>query len=172
MSEAKKDSSRRTGRRLVSLVGVLGFTLGVAATGLAAYLVMPQQMIVTKECRLGVDETVAGLEKAITEHGWVLSGIRDMNKSLEKQGVDFERKVRLVKLCHPEHAKRVLTSDRYVSSMMPCTIAVWEGDDGKTYLSQMNMGLMAKLFGGEVAEVMGGDVAREEHAIVADFVLE
>jgi len=38
---------------------------------------------------------------------------------------------------------------------MPCTLAVYEADDGKVYISKMNTGLMGKLFGGTVAEVVG-----------------
>jgi uncharacterized protein (DUF302 family) len=53
---------------------------------------------------------------------------------------------------------------------MPCTLAVWEGDDGKVYLSKMNMSLMAKMFGGNIAKVMGGNVAQDEHAILSDIV--
>ena len=49
---------------------------------------------------------------------------------------------------------------------MPCTMAVWEGDDGKVYLSEMNMGLMAKMFGGNIAKVMGGSVVHDEEQIL------
>jgi len=171
VSEVKSESSKRPVGAVI-VVGVLGFVLGVIATGLGAYAVMPGQMIVTKECKMGVAETVTALKESIAQHGWVLSGVGNMNESLKKQGVDFEPQVRVVKLCHPQHAKKVLTTDRHIASMMPCTLAVWEGDDGKTYLSQMNMGLMAKLFGGNVAKVMGGAVAQDEHAIIASLVVE
>ena len=43
-----------------------------------------------------------------------------------------------------EYAKSVLTSDRHISCIMPFSMAVWEADDGKVYLSEMNMALMAK----------------------------
>ena len=35
------------------------------------------------------------------------------------------------------------------------TIAVYEKSDGKTYVGTMNAGLLGKMFGGSVAEVMG-----------------
>ncbi|RKY04309.1 MAG: DUF302 domain-containing protein, partial [Planctomycetota bacterium] len=79
-------------------------------------------------------------------------------------------RVKLIKLCNAEHAKSVLTTDRWVSCLMPCTMAVWEGDDGKVYLSEMNMGLMAKMFGGNIAKVMGGSVAREEKQILSGLL--
>ena len=42
-----------------------------------------------------------------------------------------------------------------VANMMPCTIAVWEGDQpGEVYYSTMNTGLMGTLFGGTVVRVL------------------
>ena len=149
---------------------LIGLVAGTALTGVAVVVAMPKMMIVTQASRLGFDETVAALEQAIPEQGWVVSTVSDMNKSMAKHGVEFAPRVKLVKLCKPEYAQSVLTTDRHVSTLMPCTIAVWEGDDGKVYLSKMNMSLMAKMFGGNIAKVMGGSVARDEHAILAGIV--
>ena len=150
------------------------FLLGMIAGGVIAVVVvlkvMPSAMIVTEESSLGFDETVSVLEKAIVEKGWVVSSVADMNKSMAKHGVEFGPRVKLIKLCHPEHAKSVLTTDRHMSSMMPCSIAVWEDDDGKVKLSKMNIALMAKMFGGNVAEVMGGKVSADEEAIISAVV--
>ncbi len=96
----------------------------------------------------------------------------DMNVSLAEHGVTFKPRVKLIKLCKAEYAESVLTTDRHVSCLMPCTMAVWEGDDGKTYLSEMNMGLMAKLFGGNINRIMGGKVAKEEARILDGLVKE
>jgi hypothetical protein len=49
---------------------------------------------------------------------------------------------------------------------MPCKFSIWEGGDGKVYLTKMNTGLMGKLFGGNVAKVMGSSVTADEEAIL------
>ena len=165
MSQDNKQTAKSSRTWLTVLVsGVIGFIL----CGVIMVIAMPSMMIVTKECKLGFDETVSALEKRIPDHGWVISGGKpiDMNKSLAKNGVDFKPRVKLVKLCNAKHAKNVLTTDRWVSCMMPCTMAVWEGDDGKVYLSEMNMGLMAKMFGGNIAKVMGGSVVHDEEQML------
>ena len=46
--------------------------------------------------------------------------------------------------------------------MMPCTISVYEKAGGNTYVATMSMKLMGKMFGGLVAEVMGGGTEEEE----------
>jgi uncharacterized protein (DUF302 family) len=164
MSENKSKKTVSKGKLWLSALigGVVGFLL----CGVVMFMVMPSMMIVTKESELGFDETTAALEERIPQNGWVVSDIMDMNKSMEKHGVVLEPRVKIIKLCQPEYAKNILTTDRHISCMMPCTMSVWEGDDGKVYLSKMNMGLMAKMFGGNIAEVMGGGVAGDEEKIL------
>ena len=158
------------GRRSWMVAGMIGIMVGALLCGSAIVIAMPRMMIVTQESRLGFDETVAALERAIAARGWVVSTVMDMNQSMARHGVEFGPRVKLIKLCKAEYAKSVLTTDRHVSTLMPCTMAVWESDDGKVLLSKMNMPLMARMFGGNIAKVMGGSVARDEHAILSDIV--
>ena len=168
MSEAKNEAATAKSNRGIWISGIVGLAIGFALCGITVSRAMPSLMIVTRESKLGFDETVAALEKRIPEHGWVVSGGEpiDMNKAMAKHGVAFEPRIKIVKLCKPEYAKSVLTSDRHISCMMPCSMAVWESDDGKVYLSEMNMALMARMFGGNIAKIMGGNVVEEEEKIL------
>lgn len=151
---------------------VIGFLAGIVVFAVVMVNKMPSMMIVTKQSTMSFDDTVAELEKRIPAQGWTISGGKavDMNASMAKQGIEFGPRVRLIKLCKAEYAKDVLTTDRYVSCMMPCTIAVWEGDDGNAYISKMNMSLMAKMFGGNIKRVLGGKVAGEEEEILSGIL--
>jgi len=151
-----------------------GVVIGMILCAVLVFSLIPSMMIVTKECKQGFDETVAELTKRIPEQGWVISGGKpmDMNAAMAKNGVEFKPRVKLIKLCKAEYAKSVLTTDRYVSCLMPCSMAVWEGDDGKVYLSEMNMGLMAKMFGGNVGKVMGVKVVKDESAMLEGLLKE
>ena len=156
--------------RTIAISFVGGVALGIVVTGVAVWLLMPGMMIVSKESRLGFDETVSAIDKAIADHGWISPGTTDMQRSLVKHGNDFPYRVTIIKLCHPQYANDVLTTDRYVACLMPCSIAVWEGDDGRVYISKMNTGLMGKMFGGNIAKVMGQQVSRDEQAILASVL--
>ncbi len=168
MSEGINEKMKTKCNPKIWIPGIIGVVIGFLLCGIIMITAMPSMMIITKECKLGFDETVAALEKRIPEHGWIISGDQpiDMNKSMAKHGVIFKHRIKLVKLCNPEYAKSVLTTDRHISCMMPCTMAVWEGDDGKVYLSEMNMALMAKIFGGNIAKVMGTKVVNDEKKIL------
>ena len=74
-------------------------------------------------------------------------------------------------LCQADHAYNILKNDidKKVTAIMPCRIGVYEDKDGKVFVSGMNMGLMSKMFGGNIAKVMSG-VAEEEHRILKDVI--
>jgi uncharacterized protein (DUF302 family) len=160
--------SAKCGHRIGVFGG--GLLVGLLAAGVAVWALMPGMMIDVHESKLPFGETVSAIQEAVARQGWVLSGTRDMQKSLAKHGRPFARRVTLVEICHPDYARRVLTDNREVSTLMPCAIAVYEGDDGKVYVSKMNTGLMGKMFGGTVAEVMGGAVAADEKAMLAGII--
>jgi uncharacterized protein (DUF302 family) len=99
----------------------------------------------------GVDETIAKIQAAATEIGWVSPAIKNMNKSIQKHGgPDIGGQVRIVELCNASHAGKILINDsaRYSALLMPCAIAVYEKDDGKTYVASMKAKEMGRLMGG------------------------
>jgi hypothetical protein len=61
----------------------------------------------------------------------------------------------------------VLSDNRRMACLMPCTVAVYESDDGRIVISKMNTGLMGRVFGGPVARVMGKQVAADEKKMLA-----
>jgi len=162
--QAEHGGFSKTRTIAISFLG--GVALGIIVAGLAIWLLMPGMMIVSDESRLGFDETVSTIEKAISDWGWISSGTTDMQQSLIEHGQDCPCRIKIIKLCHPQYAKDVLTTDRQMACLMPCSMAVWEGDHGEVYVSKMNTGLMGKMFGGNVAKVMGECVSRDEHAML------
>jgi uncharacterized protein (DUF302 family) len=52
---------------------------------------------------------------------------------------------------------------------MPCRLAVYEKNDGNTYIARLNSGEVAQPFGGVIAETMKA-VAADTEAIVQDLL--
>lgn len=150
------------GKTLLSVAG--GLVAGVLLMSIALYLLAPGMMLTEQRSPLSLDETTAALEKAATEAGWVVSSIARIDRSVREHGGPEVAPVRLVNLCHADHAGRILQDDsaRVVSVMMPCTISVYEKSDGSVWIASMNPGLVGKLFGGVISEVMAGPVAEQQ----------
>ena len=84
----------------IGLCMAAGFILGMLATGIMVRLAMPRKMIVVKQSRLGFDETVTAVEKAIPQHGWNFVGTTDMRDSLAQHGFDCSHPVKIIVSVH------------------------------------------------------------------------
>ncbi|UHD17272.1 DUF302 domain-containing protein [Thiocapsa bogorovii] len=150
----------------IFLAGLVVGVLGIAAVSVAF---APSMMIHEHQSPYGLDETVEKISQNAIAAGWVVSGVKQLDKSVEKHGGGKILPVRLIDLCQANHAAKILSQDdeRFVSVMMPCTISVYEKQDGKVYIAHVNAGLMGRLFGGTISEVMGGPVSDEQNQFVS-----
>jgi uncharacterized protein (DUF302 family) len=155
-----------SGRRGVAI----GFAAGVLAAVVAMILIMPRVMLQIRPSGMGVDETVSVITQRVAEAGWVVSGVVPLDASVRKHGGGDVATTRLVNICQATHAADILRDEasRRVSVMMPCTIAVYADDAGRTQVATMNAGLLGRMFGGTIARVMAGPVARDQAGFV-DF---
>ena len=154
---------------------VSGLIVGIILTAVAVLVLMPKLMIPVHESKLSVDETVATLEKSVLEKGWLIPKTYNIQKTLKKNGHEDMSELKIISLCQPDYAYDILThsdKDKVVAGIMPCRIAIYKGqEDGKTYIAEMNMGLMSKMFGGNIAKVMA-NVAAEEAEMVRPLLVK
>jgi uncharacterized protein (DUF302 family) len=146
-----------------------GFVIGIVLLGVVMFLKAGSFMFNEIESPFGVEETAARIQQNIQRlegRGWKLSGLRDPSKAVAASGTNV-LPVLLVEACSTKYSGPLLKEDetRALSILMPCTITVYKKDNGKTYITLMNSGLMGKMFGSKVAEIMG-EVAKDQ----AEFV--
>ena len=146
---------------------LLGFVLGTIATGIVVWNVMPGMMLEERLSPYSVDETVNKIKENAISKGWAVPSVKPLHKSILKHGGGKVEPVMLVNLCQPNHAFNILSEDdnKKISVFMPCTISVFQKSDGKTYIGNMNAGLLGSMFGGTVAEVMA-EVSVEQQAFI------
>jgi uncharacterized protein (DUF302 family) len=83
--------------------------------------------------------------------------VSDFQKSITEAGHGPIDRVGSIALCNPRYASRILADprNRKVTAFMPLAIGVYEDGKGQVYVSQLDVGLMGRMFGGTIAEVMG-----------------
>jgi len=147
---------------------ITGFVLGIALLGAVGWTAMPTMMLKEALSPYGLQETVDKISENALQAGWVVASVKPLHKSVKKHGGGDVLPVMLVNLCQAHHASSILNQDpdRVVSVMMPCTISVYQKQDGKTYIGYMNAGLLGQMFGGNVATVMG-TVAEQQQSFIA-----
>lgn len=156
-----------------TFIFIIGVVVGLLIIGISAWKLMPSMMLVEHQSRFdSIEQTCNHLKAAIENNGWKSPAIRNMNKSMAEHGVRMDGQIRIVELCNAGYAKDILSSNPEVATLMPCAWGVYKKKDGKVYISGMNMGLMGKMFGGNIAKVMGASVAKDEKRMLQDVILE
>ncbi|MEN8172463.1 MAG: DUF302 domain-containing protein [Chloroflexota bacterium] len=145
------------------LSGIVGFVLGMIFLGVVGFLAAPGLMILEDVSPLNYEDTISTILESAADSGWKVPKTYQLDAAVVEGGYDV-LPVSVMELCKPDHAGKVLNEDegRIVSSLMPCRIAVYEISDGSVIISRMNSGLVSKVFGGTVAEVMAQASAENE----------
>ncbi len=112
-------------------------------------------MFVESKSKYGFDETVEKLSEAITEGGWRVLHTHNLQETMIKNGYNDVLQTKVIELCNPKLAHQLLSKEdlRIYSNMMPCRMSVYEQTDG-TYISRMNIKMLASQIGGKVEEIM------------------
>ena len=150
---------------------VIGSIVGVLLMGIVVWQVMPRMMINVRKSKLNFEDTVLAVNESVTkEKDWKVPAIFDIQKNILDAGHKDMTKVKIVSLCQPHYAKKILESDddKKVTTMMPLGIGIYETKGGQVYVSTMNIGMMGLMFGGTIADVMG-DAAEDIEEMLEDI---
>ena len=151
---------------------IIGLVSGLLIGWLVMFIATPKLMFKESLAPLEFDATVTQIEEAVTNAGWKIPTIHDLQATMKK----FDKEVRSVKvfeICHPEHSYKILnqSDERIVSNMMPCRIAVYEKEDGTVWISRMNSGLMAKPMSPIIRTTMS-DAAKDVEEVITKVLAQ
>ena len=84
------------------------------------------------------DEVLARLPEVLKAQGFGILTRIDVKQTLkEKIGADF-RRYQILGACNPRFAHQALTADLAIGSLLPCSVAVWEEDDGRVTVNAVD----------------------------------
>jgi uncharacterized protein (DUF302 family) len=150
---------------------VASFVAGIALTGIMAWNMAAGMMFNERVSPFGMEETVARIQHNIqaTGNGWTLSGLRNPARAVQADGGNT-LPVMMIEACSTRYSKPILNEDsvRYLSILMPCKVSVYKKNDGKVYIGTMNAGLMGKMFGPLVGEIMGKVAEDQQKFLIMD----
>ncbi|RBW70167.1 DUF302 domain-containing protein [Bacillus taeanensis] len=85
----------------------------------------------TVETSRDIDEVVSSLEEALQQDGFGVLWDFDLTGKLQEKGMDFNTPFRILEVCNPKEADRILKENKMVGYFLPCKIVVYE-DSGQT----------------------------------------
>ena len=118
-------------------------------------------MLYTKTTKKSVDEAQRDLEAAVERHGFGVLHAYDLKKTLREKGFDLPHECRILEVCNPRQASRVLAADMRFNMALPCRISVWD-EDGLTHLGMVRPTSMLSIF--PAAALLGGIAEEVEQA--------
>jgi len=160
---------KETGGSKMSIIHAVLWVSGMVIMWLIVWFTMPLLMLVKFKSKLSYNETITVLSETLKKkQDWKVLVVNDYQKSTEAF-VTLER-VCSVNICNPLHAFKILAEDknRGVAAFMPLGLGVYEDRKGQVFVSKLNIGLLGKMFGGIISEVMG--VAGKELSEVVESV--
>lgn len=84
-----------------------------------------------KETHLSYDQALAQLPDLLKSEGFGILTEIDMRQTLkQKIGADI-RRYKILGACNPHFAHEAVCNDLDIGIMLPCNVAVYEGDDGR-----------------------------------------
>lgn len=125
-----------------------------------------KSMFMETQSPLGYNETVEAMKAEFTAAGWSVLATHELHTVLAKKGHQVQP-VAIMEACSGKYSVGLLKKDetRYISSMMPCRVAIYQTSTGKVIISRMNSPQLASTMDPEVAEVMNKASAGMESVI-------
>jgi uncharacterized protein (DUF302 family) len=156
-------------KKLIYLV--VGLLIGAILMGTVIWNKMPGLMLLNMESKYDFQTTVDKLVIGSFENGWEVINEIDIQERLISFDYGDILRMQIIEICHADHSYTIFQTDenKKVAALMPCRFAVYETHEGKVMISKMNIGLLSKMFGGVIQQVMG-NVADEEKAILKDVI--
>lgn len=113
----------------------------------------------TVETDKSVDEAITSLESHLKEEKFGVLWQLDLKEKLQEKGMDFKQNYRVLEVCNPAEAQRVLTENLNAGYFLPCKIAVYE-DAGKTKIGLPKPTALIEMVGGDLLRKIAEDVEK------------
>lgn len=120
-------------------------------------------MLYVTETTKDFETAVKDLEEAVKLNKYGVLHIHDLQKTLKEKGIDFPRRVRILEVCNPQRASRVLTVHMPVNLALPCRISVFE-EEGKIKIGMIKPTFLLSVFPG------WEDIKREAEEVEQDII--
>lgn len=82
----------------------------------------------TVETSKTIDEAVQTVEESLKNVKFGVLWKLDLTAKLQEKGLDFNQPVRVLEVCNPVEAERVISHNPLVAYFLPCKIVVYETD--------------------------------------------
>jgi uncharacterized protein (DUF302 family) len=114
-------------------------------------------MLYIRETDKSIDEVCSKIQEAAAQNKFGVLAVIDLKEKMAAKGVQFGPQCRIIEVCNPMQAKKVLEKDMTISSALPCRISVYE-EAGKVKIITIRPTVLLNLFGNPELAPVAKDV--------------
>lgn len=145
-----------------------GCLWGIGLALIVITLFLRYNLVEEFQCAGNFDESVNQLVKSVgAVKGWSMEQV-----VCSLPNTSDNCRMRTFKLCNAQYAKAMLNDQdaRKVSSVIPCTFSIYEKQDGKTYISRLNVRVLGFIMGGIPGRIFPQNVNPEQKKILENII--
>ncbi|MBS3965803.1 MAG: DUF302 domain-containing protein [Truepera sp.] len=151
---ANRQGVRKAASVMIVLAALMTVTLGFANTHTAS---APggRDMFLENQSPGNLVRTVEVFQEEVRAAGWSMLHVHNISGILSARGFTLDP-VLIFEPCSGRFTAALMGNDetRYVASMIPCRVAIYQTSDGRVIISRMNIAMFAAMMEPRVAEVM------------------
>lgn len=117
----------------------------------------------TVETEKNMDEAIKDLEASLKEEKFGVLWTFDIKEKLQEKGLEFEKEFKVLEVCNPLEAQKVLNENEMAGYFLPCKIVVYE-KNGKTKIGMPKPTSLISMLNDDKMEQFAKDI--EDRLIV------
>lgn len=111
----------------------------------------------TVETKKSVEEAISALEINLKEEKFGILWMFDIKEKLEEKGLEFEKEFKVLEVCNPQEAQKVLIENEMAGYFLPCKVVVYESN-GKTKIGMPKPTSLIRMLNDDKMEKFAKDI--------------
>ncbi|MDF2035746.1 DUF302 domain-containing protein [Bacillus sp. CMF12] len=113
----------------------------------------------TIETEKSIEEAITALETHLKDEKFGVLWTFDIKEKLEEKGFHLEEEFKVLEVCNPQEAERVLKEDKIVGYFLPCKIVVYK-EGGKTKIGLPRPSALISMIDNQNLKEMATDIEK------------
>jgi uncharacterized protein (DUF302 family) len=104
-----------------------------------------------------IDDAIHNLEENLKQEKFGVLWKFDIKEKLQEKGLEFSKEFKVLEVCNPVEAQRVLSENEMAGYFLPCKIVVYE-NNGKTKIGMPRPTSLIGLLNDEKMKTLASDI--------------
>ncbi|AST91715.1 MAG: DUF302 domain-containing protein [Bacillus sp. (in: firmicutes)] len=104
-----------------------------------------------------MNDAIESIKESLEDEGFGILWMFDMKEKLQEKELEFQKELRVLEVCNPQEAQRVLNENQMAGYFLPCKIVVYE-DNGQTKIGMPKPTALISLLNDDNMKLFAKDI--------------